>query len=675
LRPCKGRSLTSWNSVRVAMSPTSGTVWRPTEDQIASANLTAFLRRYGVESYEALLEAVAADIRRFNAAIVEALDLQWDAPWTELLDLSRGKPFARWFVGAAFNASANCLDRHLARGRGSDEALVWEGEDGHVRRYTFAELRDAVRRLAGALRALGVRKGETVGIYMPLLPETAIALLAIGYIGAVAVPAFSGYGAAALASRLVDANAKVLVTVDGASRRGKPVPMKMIADEALAQARSVEHVLVFRRAHIDVPMSPGRDHDWEWYVSRADPVASYERTSADDPLLLLYTSGSTGKPKGVVHVHAGFPLKNMIDQYLCMDVRPGDRMLWYTDMGWMMGPFLVLGALGLGATIVLFEGAPDYPGPDRLWKTCASHRVTHLGIAPTAIRALMAYGDDPPRAYDLSSLRILGSSGEPWNTAPWEWFLTRIGGGRLPIINYSGGTEIGGGIVGCFPTMPLVPNSFHGPTPGVGAARFGDDGKPVRGEVGELVVLEPWPGMTQSFWGGDAARRDDERYLATYWERRPDVWVHGDWCEIRREGEREYWFIRGRSDDTINVAGKRVGPAEFESALVSHPAVKEAVAIAAPDELKGDVIVCLVVTKSRADESDELRGELMQIIDGSLGKALRPHAIKFVDDIPKTRNMKVMRRVARARYLKLPDLGDLSALENPRSLDAIDAAR
>jgi len=675
LRPCKGRSLTSWNSVRVAMSPISGTVWRPTEDQIASANLTAFLRRYGVESYEALLEAVATDIRRFNAAIVEALDLQWDAPWTELLDLSRGKPFARWFVGAAFNASANCLDRHLARGRGSDEALVWEGEDGHVRRYTFAELRDAVRRLAGALRALGVRKGETVGIYMPLLPETAIALLAIGYIGAVAVPAFSGYGAAALASRLVDANAKVLVTVDGVYRRGKPVPMKMIADEALAQARSVEHVLVFRRAYIDVPMSPGRDHDWEWYVSRADPVASYERTSADDPLLLLYTSGSTGKPKGVVHVHAGFPLKNMIDQYLCMDVRPGDRMLWYTDMGWMMGPFLVLGALGLGATIVLFEGAPDYPGPDRLWKTCASHRVTHLGIAPTAIRALMAYGDDPPRAHDLSSLRILGSSGEPWNTAPWEWFLTRIGGGRLPIINYSGGTEIGGGIVGCFPTMPLVPNSFHGPTPGVVADVFGDDGKPVRGEVGELVVLEPWPGMTQSFWGGDAARRDDERYLATYWERWPDVWVHGDWCEIRREGEREYWFIRGRSDDTINVAGKRVGPAEFESALVSHPAVKEAVAIAAPDELKGDVIVCLVVTKSRADESDELRGELMQIIDGSLGKALRPHAIKFVDDIPKTRNMKVMRRVARARYLKLPDLGDLSALENPRSLDAIDAAR
>jgi len=659
----------------VATSPTSETVWRPSEQQIAAANLTAFLRTYGVESYDELLAAVASDIRRFNETMLRTLDLRWDAPWTQLLDLSRGKPFARWFVDAAFNAPANCVDRHIARGRGTDEALVWEGEEGQVRRFTFAQLRDEVARLAGALRALGVRKGDTVGIFMPLLPETAISLLAIGYIGAVAVPAFSGYGAAALATRLVDAKAKVLLTVDGVLRRGKPVPMKTTADEALAQAPCVEHVLVFRRAHIDVPMTAPRDRDWETFVAQSVAVQSYERTSANDPFLLLYTSGSTGKPKGVVHVHAGFPLKNMTDQHLCMDVRAGDRMLWFTDMGWMMGPFLVLGALGLGATIVLFEGAPDYPGPDRLWKACADHRVTHLGIAPTAIRALMAYGDEHPHRHDLSALRILASSGEAWNTAPWEWYLTHVGGGRLPIINYSGGTEIGGGIVGCFPTMPLVPNSFHGPTPGVVSDVYGADGKPMRGEVGELVVLEPWPGMTQSFWGGDVSHRDDERYLATYWSRWPDTWVHGDWCEVLHEGDRDFWFIRGRSDDTINVAGKRVGPAEFESALVSNRAVKEAVAIAVPDEVKGDVVVCLVVLKDRAAESDALRGELMTMIDHTLGKALRPKAIKFVDDVPKTRNMKVMRRVARARYLKLADLGDLSALENPRALEAIDGAR
>jgi acetyl-CoA synthetase len=649
--------------------------WRPSDDQVAAANLTSFMRSFGVRGYDELLAAVAGDVVRFNESIVRALGLRWDEPWTEIVDLSRGRPFARWFPGAGFNAPANCVDRHVDAGRGGDEALVWEGEDGHVRRLTFRELRDEVARLGGALRALGVGKGDTVGIFMPLVPETAIGLLAIGYIGAVAVPAFSGYGAAALAARLSDSGAKVLLTVDGVLRRGKPVAMKTVADEALAQAPCVEHVLVFRRAGIDVPMSAPRDLDWQSFVASATPVATYERTSANDPFLLLYTSGSTGKPKGVVHVHAGFPLKNMIDQYLCMDMRAGERMLWFTDMGWMMGPWLVLGALGLGGTIVLFEGAPDYPGPDRLWKACADHRVTHLGIAPTAIRALMAYGDDPPHRHDLGALRILGGTGEPWNTAPWRWFLQHVGGGRLPIINYSGGTEIGGGIVSCFPTMPLVPNCFHGPTPGVVADVCDAQGRPVRGEVGELVIREPWPGMTQSFWGGDALRRDDERYLATYWNRWPGVWVHGDWCEVLREGERDYWFIRGRSDDTINVAGKRVGPAEFESALVSNRAVKEAVAIAVPDEVKGDVVVCLVVLKDAAAASDALREELMKIIDHTLGKALRPKAIKFVDDVPKTRNMKVMRRVARGRYLKLADLGDLSALENPASLEAIDAAR
>lgn len=652
----------------------SKSVWYPSEAQIAGANLTAFLAEYGVGEYGALLEAVAADLPRFTETIVRRLGLRWDEPWTKTLDLSRGKAFARWFVGARFNAAANALDRHVEGGLAAREALIWEGEAGEVRRLTFTELRDAVRGLAGALRALGVGKGDRVGIFMPMLPETAIALLAIGYAGGVAVPAFSGYGPEALATRLADSGAKVLLTVDGVMRRGKPVAMKPLADEALAAAPQVEHVLVFRRTGLEVAMTAGRDHDWERFVAQNAPLSTYERTFADDPFMLLYTSGSTGKPKGVVHVQAGFPLKNMIDQHLCFDVRRGDRMLWFSDMGWMMGPFLVLGALGLGATIVLFEGVPDYPGPDRLWESCARHRVTHLGIAPTAIRALMAYGDEPPRKHDLSTLRILGSSGEPWNTEPWKWFLSRVGGGRCPIINYSGGTEISGGIVGCFPTMPLVPNSFHGPIPGMVADVYGADGRPVRGEVGELVVKEPWTGMTQSFWGGAIDRRDDARYLQTYWERWPDVWVHGDWCEVLRDEGRDFWFIRGRSDDTINVAGKRVGPAEFESALVSHGAVKEAAAIAVPDEVKGDVIVCLVVSKDRAAESDALRAELMKIVEHAMGKALLPKAIKFVDDLPKTRNLKVMRRVARARYLDL-DLGDLSALENPNSLEAIDEAR
>ena len=648
--------------------------WIPTREHIESANLTAFARTLGVEGYDGLIAAAAADLPGFYEQLVRALELRWDAPWTSVLDTSRGVPFAHWFPGAAFNAPANCLERHIAAGRGADEALVWEGEDGAVRRFTFAELRDAVARLGAALRARGVDRGDTVGIFMPLIPETAIGLLAIGYIGAVAVPAFSGYGPEALGSRLADANAKALLTVDGVLRRNRPVDMKRIADDALRGAPSVTSVFVFDRTGLDVPMQAGRDLAWRAAVAAASPLETYVRTSADDRALLLYTSGSTGKPKGVNHVHAGFPIKNMIDQFLCMDVKPGDRMLWYTDMGWMMGPFLVYGALGLGAAIVLYEGTPDYPGPDRLWNVCSSHRVTHLGIAPTAIRALMAHGDEPPRRHDLSTLRILASSGEAWNTEPWKWFLTHVGRGRAPIVNYSGGTEIGGGIVSAFPTLPMVPNCFHGPVPGMLADVYDAAGAPVRGEVGELVLRGPWPGMAQSFWGGDVATNDDARYRATYWERFPDTWVHGDWCIVENDGERDYWFIRGRSDDTINVAGKRVGPAEFESTVVAHDRIREAAAIAVPDELKGDVVVVLAVAHARSDESDALRGELLALLDRVMGKSLRPKAIQFVDDLPKTRNLKVMRRVARARYLGL-DPGDLSALDNPAALTAIDERR
>jgi acetyl-CoA synthetase len=649
--------------------------WTPTPEQIAHANVTAFMRELGVADRGALLACAKDDLAGFSEGLVRRLDLQWDAPWSTVLDLTRGKPFARWFPDAQYNAAANALDRWIARGLGAAEALVWEGEDGAERRYTFAELREAVARLGAVLRDLGVGRGDRVGIFMPLIPETAIGLLAIAYIGAIAVPAFSGYGPDALAARLADAGAKVLLTVDGVTRRGKPVVTKTLADEALAQAPSVEAVLVYARAGLDVPMQPGRDHAWAEAVARATPLATYERTSANDRVMLLYTSGSTGKPKGANHVHAGFPVKCAIDQHLCMDVKPGDRMLWFTDMGWMMGPFLVFGALTLGASIMLYEGTPDYPHPDRLWSICARHRVTHLGIAPTAIRSLMAHGDEWPARHDLTHLRILASSGEPWNTEPWKWFATHVGRGVAPIINYSGGTEIGGGIVGCFPTMPLVPNSFHGPIPGMIADVVDAQGTPVRGAVGELVVTQPWIGMTQSFWGGDPHTNDDARYVAAYWERFPDTWVHGDWCEIQVADDQEFWFIRGRSDDTINVAGKRVGPAEFESAVVSHPAIKEAAAIAVPDAIKGDVVVVLAVAKHARDEGDTLRAELFAIVDRVMGKSLRPKAIHFVDDLPKTRNLKVMRRVARGRYLAIEDLGDLSALDNPAALDAIDRRR
>ncbi len=642
-------------------------VWTPSPDHIERANVTAFMRRVGCKSLEELWAYARADIARFYHELVSDMRLAWFAPYSTTLDLSKGAPFARWFVGGRYNASHNCLDRWVKAGRGAQTALVWEGEDGAVRQFTFEHLLAEVCKLSAALRRLGVRRGDVVGIYMPLLPETAIALLAIGRIGAIAVPAFSGYGAPALAARLADAKAKMLLTVDGAPRRGKNVDMKTTADAALAEVPSVERTLVYRRTGERVPWTDGRDLDWAAEVALEDDFTAAEQTASDEPYLLLYTSGSTGKPKGAVHAHATFPIKVQIDQYLCFDVKPGDRMLWFTDMGWMMGPFLVLGALGLGASIVLYEGTPDYPKPDRLWEVVARHKVTHLGIAPTAIRSLMTHGDDLPRKHDLSCLRILGSSGEAWNPEPYKWFANIVGGGRAPIINYSGGTEISGGILGCYPIRALTACSFHGPVAGMDADVVDDRGRSVRdGKVGELVMRQAWPGMTMGFW------HDDERYLKTYWSRFPNVWVHGDWASVDADG---FWYIHGRSDDTINVAGKRVGPAEYESALVGHAAVREAAAISVPDELKGEAVVCLVVLRPGKSESEALRGELTGLVSAALGKALAPKAVKFVDDLPRTRNAKMMRRVARARYLGHEDLGDLSALENPGALEAIDAAR
>jgi acetyl-CoA synthetase len=387
----------------------------------------------------------------------------------------------------------------------------------------------------------------------------------------------------------------------------------------------------------------------------------------EDPFMIIYTSGTTGRPKGTVHAHMGFPLKGTMDMAYCFDVRPDDRVLWYTDIGWMMGPWLIMSALWLGASVVLYDGVPDHPGPDRLWEIVERHRVTVLGISPTAIRALMRHGPEPPSRHDLSSLRILGSTGEPWNPESWKWYFERVGGGRCPIMNYSGGTEISGGILCCDPLHAQAPAAFTGPIPGMAADIYDEQGRSVRGSgaVGELVLTQPWPGMTRGFW------KAPERYLDTYWSRWPGVWVHGDWVRADADG---FWYILGRSDDTLNVAGKRVGPAEVESALTAHPAVSEAAAVGVPHDIKGEVIVCFAVLRPGHEPSDSLRDELMHIAIRHLGKALAPQDIRFVRDLPKTRNAKVMRRVIRAVALG-QDPGDTSSLENPQAASDIPRIR
>jgi acetyl-CoA synthetase len=642
--------------------------WRPTPSYLERSRLRRFLTDVGCADLEELQARAESDPAWFWSAAVADLGIRFDPEPETVLDVVRGPEWARWWVGAGFNYVAAALDEPSVS-RSDEVVLVWEGEDGAVRRFSRGELRAEVDRAAWALTALGVERGDRVGIFLPMIPEAVISVLAVGKLGAVYTPIFSGYGAPAVASRLADCEARLLVTADGFWRRGKTVEMKAVADAALAEAPSVERCLVVRRlgeAASEVPWTDGRDVAWDEALAAAgdEPMASVN-TDANDPFLVIYTSGTTGRPKGALHVHGGFPIKSAVDLAHCFDLQAGDVLFWFTDMGWMMGPWAVCGALLLGATLVIYEGTPDYPGPDRLWALAERHKVTHMGISPTAVRALMTHGSEPVRAHDLSSLYVLGSTGEPWNPDPWWWLFREVGGERLPIINYSGGTEISGGIVGATTITPLAPCSFAGPCPGMAADVVDAEGRPVRGEVGELVVRQPWPGMTQGFW------RDPDRYLEAYWQRLPGVWVHGDWARIDEDG---FWYISGRSDDTIKVAGKRIGPAEVESAAVAHPVVVEALAVGVPDEIKGEAIVVFAVPRASAASGDALAGAVSETVVDRLGKSFRPAAVHLVPALPKTRNGKILRRVARAAYLGL-DAGDVSALEDPATLEPIRALR
>jgi acetyl-CoA synthetase len=639
--------------------------WQPAPEDIARSRLRRFMHRHGISDLDALIDRAAADPAWFWPAVIADLGLEFYRPWQQVLDLSRGLPWARWFVGAQYNYVHNALDKHAAGPQRDATALIWEGEDGTVRRYSFHELWQETNRAAHALRSLGVGRGDRVGIYLPMIPEAIIVSLACSKIGAIFTPIFSGFGAPAVASRLQDAGAVLLITADGYYRRGRLVEMKPVADAAAAQAGVVRKLVVCHAGNA-VPWEAKRDVWWDEAVSGQPGLYETERTDAEDPYMIIYTSGTTGRPKGALHVHAGFPLKAAQDLAHCFDLDQGDTLFWLTDMGWMMGPWAVAGGLSLGATLVAYDGAPDYPQPDRLWSLVERHRITVLGISPTAVRALMRVSDEWVERHDLSSLRLLGSTGEPWNPAPWRWYFEKIGRGRCPIINYSGGTEISGGILGCTVLRPLKPCAFNLPVPGMHVDVVDEEGKSVRGRVGELVLRGPWPGMTRGFWN------DPQRYLETYWSRFPNVWVHGDWALVDRDG---FWYILGRSDDTIKVAGKRIGPAEVESAVVAHPAVSEAAAIGAPHPVKGEAIVVFAILKPGWLPGEVLREEIKQCVAERLGKPLAPDEVKFVRDLPRTRNAKILRRVIRGAYLGAGDLGDLSALENPAAVEEIRRAR
>ena len=645
------------------MSTETEITWQPTARYLEQSRLLSFARANGIEGYRELCAWSARDPGTYWDAVVRDLELPFDPPYRSPVDFSKGKEWPEWFPEAGFDYVSSIFELAAQRGALDELSVIWEGDDGETRSLTYEQLWRELRQFANALERIGIKKGDRVGIFMPMIPETVVAVLACGLIGAVYIPMFSGYGAEAVATRLRDCDAGLLITANGFYRRGKLVPLKETADQALASVSSVSSCIVFDRTGQPTAMTSGRDHWWGDLTAAASADCSPRDLAANDPYMIIYTSGTTGKPKGAVHVQAGFPIKAAHDLAYVFDLHAGERIFWLTDLGWMMGPWLIGGGLLLGASIVIFEGTPDYPRPDRLWQIVERHGVNVLGLAPTAIRALMPQGDEWVEGHDLSSLRILGSTGEPWNPVPWQWYFDEVGKGKLPIVNYSGGTETGGGIVGCVTCEPIRSCAFTGPVPGMAADVVDDQGNPIRGAVGELVMRQPWVGITRGFW------KDDQRYLDTYWSRFPDTWVHGDWAEVDQDG---FWYIRGRSDDTLKVAGKRIGPAEIESAAVAHEAVQEAAAIGVPDEVKGEVVVVFAIPRPGFTPSPELGEAVRQSIAQRLGASMRPKSVCFVTDLPKTRNAKIMRRVIRAAFLGAPT-GDLTSLENPAAVEQIAA--
>ncbi len=640
----------------------TGIAWRPGAAEIERSRLLRFVRSMGCASYEELQQRATTDPGWYWQGVERDLGIRWTRPYDRPIDLTKGKAFAEFYVGGRMNYIASAITQQVEN-RPDADAVIWETEEGATGRWSYRELGANVARAANALRAQGIGMGDRVGIFMPLTPVCAVATLACSWIGAIFTPIFSGYGAEAVASRLRDARVSALITADGFFRRGRLIDMKSVADEA-ARLADVPIVIVERRTGSSVQWNQARDVWWHDIVDGQPTTSPLADTSAQDPYMLIYTSGTTGRPKGAVHIHGGFPIKAAHDLAYCFDIGASDRVFWYSDIGWMMAPWLIAGTLVLGGAMVLYDGAIDFPEPDRIWAIVERQRATLLGISPTAVRALMRQPLDFVQKHELTSLRVLGSSGETWNEDPWWWFFREVGAGRCPIINYSGGTEIGGGIVSGLTIAPSAPCGFAGPTPGMAADVVDADGQPVRGDVGELIVRQPWVGMTRGFWG------DNERYLETYWSRWPDIWVHGDWARI----DSDQWYIQGRSDDTIKVAGKRLGPAEVESAAVGHSSVLEAVGIGVPDELKGESLVVFVVLRPGIEPSEELRVSVSNQIVAVLGPTLRPSTVRFASEIPKTRNAKILRRVVRGAHLGLADLGDLSALENQGAVAAIRSA-
>ncbi|MFB6170569.1 MAG: AMP-binding protein [Haloarculaceae archaeon] len=647
-------------------------VWEPDEEFVESTNLHAFMQEHDIDDYDELVERSTDDLEWFWDVLPDHLGIEFDEPYDRVRDDAEGPQFTDWYVGGKLNIAHNTLDRHAEDPETAEKAIcIWEGEDGEVREVTFADVYEEANQVANALEARGVGTGDTVGLYMPMVPEVISILYGCFKVGAVAVPIFSGFGVDATATRIADSECSVLFTGDGFLRRGGEVTLKATADEAILEAgEPVEHTIVYDRlGHVpeDVPWDDERDETWEAAVESQDTDYETKTLPSDAESMLLYSSGTTGMPKGIVHTHAGALMQCAKEVYFNFDHKDDDRFFWVSNIGWMMGPWTLLGNHAFGGTIFMYEGAPDHPNPDRFWEMIDRHDLTMFGISPTAIRGLRRQGDEWVEDHDLSSLRMLGGTGEPWDPESWTWLFENVANEEMPIVNMSGGTEICGCFLMVSPIQPMKPCSLGRPGLGMDIDIVDREGESIREthQRGYLVARSSCPSMTKSLWDGD------ERYIEEYWSQFGDLWNHGDWAIEDEDG---YWFLLGRSDEVLNVSGRKVGPAEVEGALMEHPGVNQAAAVGVPDETTGTAVVAYVVLEEGVEETDELRQELVDVVGTEHGKPFRPREILFVDALPMTQSGKILRRAISSIYQD-EDLGDLSALENPGALEEVREAR
>ncbi|MAW60517.1 MAG: acetate--CoA ligase [Planctomycetes bacterium] len=595
-----------------------------------------------------------------------AEQLQWDQPFTQICDWSN-PPYARWFHDGKLNASVQCLDRHVAAGHGDRVAYHWEGEPGDSRTLSYAEMLAGVCQVANGLQQLGVEKGDRVTLYMPMVPELAMAVLACTRIGAIFSVVFAGFSATSLKDRIQDQEAKLVICADGCWRRGKLLDLKAVVNEAIEECPSVERILVWKRGEGIESTAPATDRDLDWHalVSGQSTECAPASMDAEDPLFILYTSGTTGQPKGILHTTGGYMTGAFATSKLVFDLKPESDVYWCTaDIGWITGhSYIVFGPMANGVTQVMYEGAPDYPKPDRFWELCAKYGVTVFYTAPTAIRAFMKWGDEHPAAHDLSSLRLLGTVGEPINPEAWVWYLHHIGGGRCPIVDTWWQTETGGIMITPLPGITTtVPGSATTPFPGVSAKLLDEDGVEVEGPGGGYLVLDrPWPHMLRGIWG------DSERFEETYWSRFPDKYFPGDGAKRDEQG---FLWVLGRVDDVMNVSGHRLSTMEIESALVDHEAVAEAAVIGVHHELKGQAPVGFVILRGGFEANEALAEELRKHVGTLIGGLARPEAVHFTPELPKTRSGKIMRRLLRD-VAEGKAIGDTTTLADPGVLDGL----